>query len=285
MNQQNWNARADSFGRSAEVYEQTRPAYTADTVRWILGDRPLSVLDLGAGTGQLTRQLIACGHTTTSVEPDRAMLARLVATTPKAIALHGSAEDIPAADMSQDALLISHAYHWFDPEPAHREFARIVRPGGVLAALWNLRDEEIPWSAALSTILRDEDTGTDRETSAAIMRHGALTALRSPDGAGLSGWLASPSFGTGFGSITQRFFPNSTRHTAQTLVDLVKSRSYYLTSTPERQAELENQVRELVADHPDLAGRDEFDLHYVTVVFRAGRLTAADQSCRFTKDK
>jgi SAM-dependent methyltransferase len=176
-------------------------------------------------------------------------------------------------DASHDALLISHAYHWFDPEPAHREFARVVKPGGVLAALWNLRDEEIPWSAELSTILRDEDTGTDRETSAAIMRHGILAALQSADGIGLSGWLANPSFGSAFGPITQRFFPNSTRHTTQTLVDLVKSRSYYLTSTPERQAVLESQVRKLATSHPDLVGRDEFDLHYVTVVFRAERLS------------
>lgn len=271
MTEQSWDVRGDSFGRGAEVYEQTRPGYTADTVRWILGDRPLSVLDLGAGTGQLTRQLIACGHATTAVEPDPAMLVRLAALTPQAIALRGGAEDIPVPDASHDALLISHAYHWFDPEPAHREFARVVRPGGILAALWNLRDEEVSWSAELSTILRDEDTGTDRETSAAIMRHGALAALRHPDGAGLSGWLAAPSFGSAFGPITRRFFPNRTRHTAQTLVNLVKSRSYYLTSTPERQVELENQVRDLVNRHPDLRGQDEFDLHYVTVVFRTER--------------
>lgn len=267
-----WDSRGDSFGRGATVYQQTRPGYTADTVRWILGARPLSVLDLGAGTGQLTRALIACGHTATAVEPDQAMLAQLVATTPQATALNGSAEDIPVPDASQDALLVSHAYHWFDPEPAHREFARVVKPGGILATLWNLRDEEVPWSTELSAILRDEDTGADRETAAAIMRHGTLGALRSPDGADLSGWLADPTFGSAFGPVTQRFFPNSTRHTAQTLVDLVRSRSYYLTSTPERQAELEGQVRELVTRHPDLAGRAEFDLQYVTVVFRAERL-------------
>ncbi len=272
MDKQSWGARGDSFGRGTEAYEQSRPGYTVDTVRWILGDRPIAVLDLGAGTGQLTRQLITCGHATTAVEPDPAMLARLVVTTPQATALNGCAEDIPVPDASQDALLISHAYHWFDPESAHHEFARVIRPGGVLAALWNLRDEEIPWSAELSAILRDEDTGADPTTSAAIMRHGTLAALRSADGASLSGWLANPSFGSAFGPITQRFFPNSTRHTAQTLVDLVKSRSYYLTSTPERQAELESRVRTLATSHPDLAGHQEFDLHYVTVVFRAERL-------------
>lgn len=271
MDGQRWKTRGDSFGQGAEVYEQTRPGYTTDTVRWILGEHPLAVLDLGAGTGQLTRRLIACGHATTAVEPDQDMLARLVATTPQATALHGSAESIPVPDASQDALLISHAYHWFDPEPAHREFARVLKPGGVLAALWNLRDEEIPWSAELSSILRDEDAGAARDTSAAIMLHGTLAALRSADRAGLSGWLANPSFGSAFGPVDQGFFPNHTRHSAQTLVDLIRSRSYYLTSSPDRQAELENQVRTLATSHPDLAGNDEFDLHYVTVVFRAER--------------
>lgn len=202
------------------------------------------------------------------------MLAQLALSAPRAVALQGSAEEIPVADASQDALLISHAYHWFDPEPAHREFARVLRPGGVLAALWNLRDEEVPWSAELSLILGDEDTGTNPMTSAAIMRHGALAALRGAEGAGLSGWLAAPTFGDAFGLITQRFFPNSTRHTADTLVGLIRSRSYYLTSSPRRQTELETQVRELVAGHPDLAGRAEFDLRYVTVVFRAQRCAA-----------
>jgi SAM-dependent methyltransferase len=268
-----WHTRGGSFGQNAAVYERTRPGYTTDTVTAILGTEPLTVLDLGAGTGQLTRTLLACGHAVTAVEPDAAMLAHLTTSTPGAIALHGSAEHIPVADESQDGLLISHAYHWFDPEPAHREFARVLRPGGILAALWNLRDESVPWSAELSKILGDEDTGTDPTTSAAIMRHGALAALRSADRSGLAGWLAAPTFGAEFGPVTQEFFPNNTRHTGETLLGLVRSRSYYLTSPPQRQIELERRIHELVANHPDLAGRPEFDLHYVTVVFRAHRST------------
>jgi hypothetical protein len=104
------------------------------------------------------------------------------------------------------------------------------------------------------------------------MRHGALAALRRPDRVGLRGWLADPSFGDRFGPVSQSFFPNSTRHDADTLLGLVQSRSYYLTSSRERQMELERQVRELVAEHPDLAGRAEFDLQYVTVVFRTQRV-------------
>ncbi|MGI9003926.1 MAG: hypothetical protein ACR2GH_20130, partial [Pseudonocardia sp.] len=117
----------------------------------------------------------------------------------------------------------------------------------------------------------DGDPVSWRTTGPTPLCHAPLAACPSPDRAGLSGWLANPSFGSAFGPVDQGFFPNHTRHSAQTLVDLIRSRSYYLTSSPDRQAELENQVRTLATSHPDLAGNDEFDLHYVTVVFRAER--------------
>jgi SAM-dependent methyltransferase len=271
MAEHNWQERGQSFGNGAETYDRTRPDYRPETVEWILGDKPRTVVELGAGTGILTRRLLSLGHRVSAVEPDDAMRERITATAPAAEVLAGGAESIAVPDGSADAVLVGHAYHWFDPEPAHAEMARVLRPGGTLATLWNLRDEEVPWSAELSRILGDEDTGTDRETAAAIMLHGALGALRDPEKRGLSGWLKNPSFGPRFGDIEIAFFPNSQTLTVETLVALVKSRSYYLTSSPERQIELEKQVRDLAATHPDLAGRDEFELPYITVVFKATR--------------
>lgn len=275
MNEENWEKRGSSFGLAAEVYDRTRPDYPEEAVRWILGETPCSVIDLGAGTGILTRKLVAAGHHATAVEPDEAMRERLADTTPGATVLAGGAESIPVPDASVDAVVASHAYHWFEPEPAHAEIARVLRPGGVFAAVWNLRDEEVPWSADLSAILGDEDSDVDRDTAAAVMLHGALAALRGNDDARLSEWrwLRNPSFGDAFGEIERRFFPNSTKHTVDTLVGLVKSRSYYLTAGPARQRELENQIRHLAETHPDLAGREVFELPYVTVVFRSIRRT------------
>lgn len=269
--EQDWQERGQSFGANADIYDRTRPDYRPETVRWILGDEPRTVVELGAGTGILTRRLLSCGHRVTAVEPDDAMRERITATAAGATVLAGSAEALPVPDASADALLVGHAYHWFEPEAAHAEMARVLKAGGTLATLWNLRDEEVPWSAELSRILGDEDSGTDPETAAAIMLHGALAALRSPDGAGLSGWLKNPSFGPSFGPVEVSFFDNFTTLTVETLVDLVKSRSYYLTAGPERRVELEKQVRDLAATHPDLAGRDSFDLPYITVVFRTTR--------------
>lgn len=275
MQTQSWDKRGNSFGNAAETYDRTRPGYRKDALEWILGADPRSVLDLGAGTGLLSRALAEFGHQVTAVEPDDGMRERLAETTPEVKVLPGRAESIPLPAESMDAVLVGHAYHWFTPEQAHEEAARVLRPGGVFATLWNLRDEGVPWSAELTTILRDEDTGTDRDTAAAIMLHGALAALQSEDGAGLSGWLKNPSFGDKFGPIEQNFFRNSSTHTVETLIELVRSRSYYLTAGAERQAELESQIRRLATEHPDLAGRKEFELQYVTVVFRAIRSGSA----------
>lgn len=276
MTEQNWHERGHSFGTGADTYDRTRPDYTPETVRWILGDQPRDVLELGAGTGILTRRLLSCGHRVTAVEPDDAMRERISASTSgstsAAEVLAGSAESVPVADASADAVLVGHAYHWFKPEPAHAEMARVLRPGGTLATLWNLRDETVPWSAALSRILGDEDTGTDRETAAAIMLHGALGGLRSPVKEGLSGWLKDPTFGDRFGKVEIAFFDNAQILTVETLVALIKSRSYYLTADPARQLELEERVRNLATTHPDLAGREQFELPYVTVVFKTERV-------------
>lgn len=269
--EENWRQRGSSFGEGVDAYESTRPGYPVESVRTTLGEKPLDVLDLGAGTGLLTRVLTGCGHRVTAVEPDDSMRERIALTAPAADVRAGSAEAVPLPDASVDAVVVSHAYHWFDPAPAHAEMARVLRPGGLLACVWNLRDEEVPWSARLSEILADEDRGTDPGTPAAIMLHGALRALRTNDTRWLTGWLRDPGFGPEFGAVTRAFFPHSETKTVDSLVALIKSRSYYLTSSAGRQRELEEKIRELAATHPDLRGRAEFPLAYVTVVFAAAR--------------
>src|ERR1044072_4824161 len=144
MGVQSWGKRGTSFGLAADVYDSTRPDYPDEAVQSILGPRPLSVADLGAGTGILTRKLIAHGHRVTAIEPDEAMLAQLARATPAATPLAGRAESVPVPAGSIDARLVGHASHWFAPQPAHAEIARVLRPGGVFATLWNLRDEDVP---------------------------------------------------------------------------------------------------------------------------------------------
>ena len=98
MEPERWRTRASSFGPAAAVYDRVRPHYPAEAVEWALrpaGAAPLRVLDIGAGTGILTRLLLSLGHTLTAVEPDADMLRRLGEMSPGARALTGRAESIP----------------------------------------------------------------------------------------------------------------------------------------------------------------------------------------------
>jgi len=106
-----------------------------------VGDEPLRVLDLGAGTGKLTRTLVALGHDVVAVEPSAPMLAQLRRALPHVEALEGGAEAIPVADARADAVLAGQAFHWFDPTRALPEIQRVLCPAGVLGVVWNVLDE------------------------------------------------------------------------------------------------------------------------------------------------
>lgn len=144
-----------SFGETAGAYAQHRPEWPASTAHWLVGGRPgpLRVLDLGAGTGKLTRTLVAAGHAVIAVEPDAGMLEALRREVPAADARQGSAEAIPADDGALDAVTAAQAWHWFDHERAAAECARVLRPGGVLGLGWHLRDERVAWTRELSEVV------------------------------------------------------------------------------------------------------------------------------------
>lgn len=132
-----WLERAASFGGVADAYERARPGYPDDAVAWLAGDEPCDVVDLGAGTGKLTRSLVARGHRVTAVDPLEEMLVWLRHAVPGAIAVRGSAEAIPLPDGSADVVTCAQSFHWFDHAVALREIARVLRPGGRLAPVWN----------------------------------------------------------------------------------------------------------------------------------------------------
>src|SRR5712691_5874982 len=130
-----------AFSDVADAYARARPDYPDEAVRWLAGDEPHDIVDLGAGTGKLTRSLVALGHRVTAVEPLDEMRAQLVAALPGTIALAGSAEAIPCPDASADVVSCAQAFHWFAHDAALPEIARVLRPGGRLALVWNSRDD------------------------------------------------------------------------------------------------------------------------------------------------
>jgi SAM-dependent methyltransferase len=243
-----------SFGTAADRYDDLRPSYPPAALTWALGTAPARVVDLGAGTGKLTRVLLALGHRVVPVEPDAQMRRRLAERSPEVEPLEGTAERIPLPDGSVDAVVAGQAYHWFDPERAHPEIARVLRPGGVFAPVWNIRDESVPWLARLTEIVDGQP------------------------GDGHEGQLENADFGPLFGQVTGKIFRHESSMTADRLVALISTRSYYLTATPRRRADIEQGVRELVAAMPE-----PFPLPYETFVYRARRtptVTDATQRLR-----
>ena len=135
---------ARSFDRSPEAYEATRPSYPAAILDQVPVPEDATVLDLGAGTGKLTRVLVARYAEVIAVEPLDGMRAILERVVPEARALPGRAEEIPLADSSVDAVFAAQAFHWFANDEAVGEIARVLRPGGVVCLVWNGPDEERP---------------------------------------------------------------------------------------------------------------------------------------------
>ncbi len=142
-----------SFGKVAEIYDRGRPSYPPEAARWLTGEGRARVLELGAGTGKLTEPLAALGHNVIATEPSAAMAKRIPARAPRARVALARAEELPIADASVDVVVSAQAFHWFDHESALPEIARVLRPGGTLALVWNMRDERIPWVRRLSRII------------------------------------------------------------------------------------------------------------------------------------
>ena len=237
--------RSLSFGAQASAYERGRPSYPPEAVDWLLatgtGQPVRDVLDLGAGTGKLTSRLVERGLRVVAVDPITEMLDVLRESLPDTPALLGSAEQIPLDDDSVDAVLVAQAWHWFDPERAIAEVVRVLRPGGRLGLLWNVRDERLGWVKDFGRIVGREHDWAD-----------ATVDLPDP-----------------FIDVQTHQVEWTNYITPQALIDYVASRSYCITSPADVRTRTLDDVRQLLASHPALAGSQGIALPYVTVCARA----------------
>lgn len=234
---------AASFGQAAKAYERGRPPYPAEAIDWLVPAGAKQVLDLGAGTGKLTRQLRARGLQVSAVEPSEGMREQFAAAVPGIPCLAGTAEDIPAPDDSFDCVLVAQAWHWVNPELAVPQVSRVLRPGGRLGLLWNMRDERVNWVAELGRVLRSNlELPTETEVA---------------------------DLGAEFGPVLRCEVEWTHELTPAALLDMVASRSYVITASADRRDALTASVRDLLDTHPDLTGRNHFAIPYVTHCFRA----------------
>lgn len=218
---------AIGFARSAEAYEEGRPGYPPAALAPLALAPGMTVLDLAAGTGKLTRALAATGATVIAVEP----VAEMRAALPDSVtATDGTAEEIPLDAGSVDLVTVAQAFHWFDGPAALAEIHRVLKPDGRLALLWNRRVEDDPVNVALEALIEPYRMGTPTHRGDA--------------------WRAAFEHSTLFGPLEEHVFPNEQVLDADALAARVCSISFIARLPEPERAGLLSRVRELTANGP-----------------------------------
>lgn len=234
-----------SFELVADVYERARPGYPTEAVAWIaerLELRPgRTVLDLGAGTGKLTRALLGTGARVIAVEPGNAMRAELERAATGAEALCGSAEDIPLPNAGVDAVTVGQAFHWFRHDAAIPELHRVLRAGGGVALVWNSRDPDAPLHQEIGKL---------------------IAPFVPPDRAAPEEWSRQLGESDLFGPLEERRFSFVQELDADMLAERIASVSFVAAAPLAERHELDAQLRHVAQR---LGGRVDFP--YVTVAY------------------
>ena len=221
------DAAAVGFARGAEAYELGRPEYPAEALEPLRLSPDLTVLDLAAGTGKLTRPLAASGARVIAVEPVAEMRAALPASVE---ALDGTAESIPLDNGSVDLVTVAQAFHWFDGNAALSEIHRVLRPGGRLALVWNRRVEDAPLNVAIDELVEPHRRATPTHRGEA--------------------WRAAFERTTLFGPLEERVCDNEQVLDADGLAARVGSISFIASLPEAERADLLARVRDLTSAGP-----------------------------------
>jgi len=244
------------YETGATAYVSGRPGYPPEALAWlreVLGAGPgRRTLEVGAGTGKFTRLLQDCGGPVVAVEPVAAMRDQLRRACPAVEVLSGNAEAIPLPDASVDAVVCAQAFHWFATAAAVREMRRVLVTGGRLGLIWNVRDESIPWVAALSAITDPYEAGAPRYRTGAWRR-----VFPAP----------------GLDLIDERYARNAHVGSPEdVIVKRTLSVSFIAALPPAQQDEVARAVRALIARTPDLADRAEVAFPYETAMWAYRKL-------------
>jgi SAM-dependent methyltransferase len=241
---------SEGFGRGADDYVAARPGYPPEALDLLALGPGVDVLDLAAGTGKLTVDLVATGAAVIAVEPVPEMRARLIELLPEVDVRDGTAEAIPLDDAGVDVVTVAQAFHWFDGPAALAECRRVLRPGGLLAMLWNVRDETVGWVRELGEIKDEVDGGPP-------YRH-----HQDVD------WEALVDADGGFEDFTEDWCPNWQDATVDIVVGRAASTSWISALPDDRREVVLDDVRTLLANHPATRGRERFPFPHDTVVLR-----------------
>lgn len=248
---------AIGYATNTETYARGRPDYPPKVDQWLqtrLSLRPnQTVLDLGAGTGKFSKKLSATGAKVIALDPVPAMLEQLSREQPLIETKLSSADSLPFESDSIDAIVCAQSFHWFATREVLAEIRRVLRPGGRLGLIWNVRDETINWVAALTRLMEPYEGDVPR------YRTGKWRSLFPAKG---------------FSALHEDRFSNE--HTGlpeQVIIDRILSVSFIAALGRTEQKKLASEMRQLIATSPELAGKSSVSFPYETVAFSCAKLT------------
>ncbi|UOP09988.1 class I SAM-dependent methyltransferase [Pseudomonas palleroniana] len=245
------------FSTQAATYVQGRPDYPRQLIGWLgeaLGVEPQStVIDLGAGTGKFTRLLSTLTPALIAVEPIAAMAAQLTRSLPDVRLVEGTAESIPLGDATADAVVCAQAFHWFATQAALAQIHRVLKPGGRLGLVWNVRDESVDWVAAITAIITPYEGDTPRFHT---------------------GRWREAFTGKYFSAPELTCFPYQHVGSPQEVImDRFLSVSFIAALPDAEKAKVSAQLQALIDTHPALQGRDSVAFPYQTQAYVCHRLS------------
>jgi SAM-dependent methyltransferase len=253
------HAALEGFSREAASYGRGRPEYPQQLVAWLQQALQLRsgrrVVDLGAGTGKFTRLLLQTGASVIAIEPVDAMRAQLLQNFPAVTALAATAQSMPLADASVDAVVCAQAFHWFASPEALREIGRVLKPGGKLGLVWNVRDESVDWVAELTHIMAPYEGDTPRFHSGEWRR------------------LFPNQL---FSELSETTVPYQHVGSAQAVIfDRVLSVSFIAALPADERERVTQRLAAVIASHPQLRDRPAIAFPYVTHAYASSRAPAA----------
>ncbi|WP_248732669.1 class I SAM-dependent methyltransferase [Pseudomonas sp. MWU13-2517] len=245
------------FSTQAVTYAQGRPDYPPQLLGWLaeaLGvEAQSTVIDLGAGTGKFTRLLSTLTPALIAVEPVQAMAAQLAKVLPDVRLLEGTAESIPLGAATADVVVCAQAFHWFSTQAALAQIHRVLKPGGRLGLVWNVRDESVDWVAAMTAIITPYEGDTPRFHT---------------------GRWREAFTGEYFSAPEVTCFPYQHVGSPQEVImDRFLSVSFIAALPDAEKAKVTAQLQALIDTHPALQGRDTVAFPYQTQAYRCLRLS------------
>jgi SAM-dependent methyltransferase len=262
------HAALEGFSRQAASYGRGRPDYPQPLLTWLREALQLgpgtSAVDLGAGTGKFTRLLLQTGAAVLAIEPVDAMRAQLLQDFPGITALAATAQAMPLADASVDAVLCAQAFHWFASDSALREIGRVLKPGGKLGLVWNVRDETVDWVAAITRIMAPYEADTPRFHSGQWRR------------------LFPHEL---FSQLQERAVAHEHVGSAQAVIlDRVLSVSFIAALPATERDRVAAQLESLIATHRELRDRPAIAFPYVTRAYACTRVARLPGAATPTRD-